>query len=124
MLPTSTEIRITIAQRIEAKAEWSGTNFHAVFQRANQAYDRIVILSDMQAWVGHHTPKAQFDQYVKKVGKRPCIYSFDLAGYGTLQFPEREVYTLAGFSDKTMETMRFLEEDKTALLREIERIDL
>lgn len=115
---------LTIAQRIEEKAEWSGTNFHAVFQRANQAYDRIVILSDMQAWVGSHTPKVQFDRYVKKVGKRPRIYSFDLAGYGTLQFPEREVYTLAGFSDKTMETMRFLEEDKSALLREIERIDL
>ena len=115
---------LTIAQRIEEKAEWSGTNFDAVFQRANQAYDRIVILSDMQAWVGHHTPKAQFDRYVQKVGQRPRIYSFDLAGYGTLQFPERDVYTLAGFSNKTMETMRFLEEDKTALLREIERIEL
>ncbi len=115
---------LTIAQRIEEKAEWSGTNFHAVFQRANQAYDRIVILSDMQAWMGHWTPKEQFDRYVKKVGQRPRIYSFDLAGYGTLQFPEREVYTLAGFSDKTMETMRFLEEDKTALLREIECIEL
>lgn len=115
---------LSIAQRIEEKAEWSGTNFHAVFQRANQAYDRIVILSDMQAWMGHWTPKEQFDRYVDKVGKRPRIYSFDLAGYGTLQFPEREVYALAGFSDKTMDTMRFLEEDKSALLREIERIEI
>ena len=115
---------LSIAQRIEEKAEWSGTNFHAVFQRANQAYDRIVILSDMQAWMGHWTPKEQFDRYVDKVGKRPRIYSFDLAGYGSLQFPEREVYALAGFSDKTMDTMRFLEEDKSALLREIERIEI
>lgn len=115
---------LTIAQRIEEKAEWSGTNFHSIFQRANRPYDRIMILSDMQAWVGHWTPKVEFDRFVTKVGKRPRVYSFDLAGYGTLQFPEKEVYTLAGFSDKTMETMRFLEEDKTALLREIERIEL
>ena len=115
---------LTIAQRIEDKAEWSGTNFHAIFQRANRAYDRIVILSDMQAWTGHWTPKEQFDRYVAKIGQRPRIYSFDLAGYGTLQFPEREVYALAGFSEKAFDTMRFLEEDKSALIREIERIEL
>ena len=115
---------LSLAQRIEEKAEWSGTNFHSVFQRANRAYDRVVILSDMQAWIGNWTPKAAFDRYVQKVGQRPRIYSFDLAGYGTLQFPEREVYALAGFSDKTLETMRFLEEDKNALLKKIESIDL
>ena len=76
------------------------------------------------AWMGHWTPKESFDRYVQKVGQRPRIYSFDLAGYGTLQFPEREVYALAGFSDKTLETMRFLEEDKYALIRKIESIDL
>ncbi len=124
MTLNSDDATLSLAQRIEDKAEWSGTNFHAIFQRANQAYDRIVILSDMQAWMGHWTPKEQFDRYVGKVGKRPRIYSFDLAGYGTLQFPEKDVYTLAGFNDKTMETMRFLEEDKSALLREIDRISL
>ncbi|MDF1739785.1 MAG: TROVE domain-containing protein [Verrucomicrobiales bacterium] len=115
---------LSLAQRIEEKAEWSGTNFHAVFQRANQAYDRIVILSDMQAWMGHWTPKDAFDRYVAKVGKRPRVYSFDLAGYGTLQFPEKEVYALAGFSDKTMGIMKSLERDKRALVREIESIEL
>ena len=44
--------------------------------------------------------------------------------YGTLQFPERNVYCLAGFADKALQTMRFLEEDKSALLREIEAIEL
>ena len=115
---------LSIAQRIEAKAEWSGTNFHSIFQRANRSYDRIVILSDMQAWMGHWTPKDSFDRYVDKVGKRPRIYSFDLAGFGTLQFPEQEVYALAGFSDKTLETMKFLEQEKRALVREIESISL
>lgn len=109
---------------LEDKAEWSGTNFHAVFQRARGAYDRVVILSDMQAWIGHHTPRKAFDGFVRKSGKRPRVYSFDLAGLGTMQFPEREVYALAGWSDKTLETLKFLEEDKTALLRRIEAVEL
>lgn len=115
---------LTLASRIEGKAEWSGTNFHAVFQRARGAYDRVVILSDMQAWMGHWTPQKEFAKFVKRTGKRPRIYSFDLAGYGTLQFPERDVYCLAGFTDKTMETMRFLEEDKNALLSQIDAVEL
>lgn len=115
---------LSMAQRLEDKAQWGGTNFHAVFDTASHAYDRIVILSDMQAWMGYYCPKEAFDRYVKRVGQRPRIFSFDLAGYGTLQFPEKDVYTMAGFSDKTMETMRFLEEDKSALIREIEKIEL
>ena len=115
---------LTLASRIEDKAEWSGTNFHAVFQRAQGAYDRVVILSDMQAWMGHYSPKKEFEEFVNRSGKRPRVYSFDLAGFGTLQFPERDVYCLAGFSDKTMETLKFLEEDKKALLRQIEAVEL
>lgn len=115
---------LTIAQRIEEKAQWGGTNFHAIFQRADRSYDRFVILSDMQAWMGHHTPAESFRQHAAKTGKRPRVFSFDLAGYGTLQFPEPEVFALAGFSDKTMETLRFLESDQSALIREIERIQL
>ncbi|MCB1095543.1 MAG: TROVE domain-containing protein [Verrucomicrobiae bacterium] len=115
---------LTIASRIEEKAEWSGTNFHAVFDQAKGAYDRVIILSDMQAWIGRHTPKSAFDAYVARSGKRPRIYSFDLAGHGTLQFPEREVYALAGWSDKVLDTLKFLEQDKHALVREIENIEL
>ncbi len=117
---------LTIAQRIEEKAEWSGTNFHAIFERAKTGagYDRVIILSDMQGWMGHGAPVKSFEAYVAKARKRPRIYSFDLAGYGTLQFPEKGVACLAGFSDKTMEILGFLESDPNALLREIERITL
>ena len=41
-----------------------------------------------------------------------------------LQFPERNIHCLAGFSDKTMETLKFLHSDKSALLAEIEAVDL
>ncbi len=64
-----------------------------------------------------------FRRFVAKTGKRPRVFSFDLTSYGSLQFPEPEVHALAGFSDKTMETLRFLGSDKSALIREIERIE-
>ena len=115
---------LSIAQRIEERAACAGTNFHAIFQRADAAYDRVIILSDMQAWMGYHTPAQSFEQYVARTGQRPRVFTFDLAGYGSLQFPEPEVYALAGFSDKTMETLGFLERDKSALIREIERVEL
>ena len=41
-----------------------------------------------------------------------------------IAFPERNVFCLAGFSDKALQTMRFLEEDKSALLRKVEAIEL
>jgi 60 kDa SS-A/Ro ribonucleoprotein len=115
---------LTVAQQIAARAPNGGTNFHAIFQRAKCAYDRIVILSDMQGWIGNDAPTATFTAYKQRTASDPRVFSFDLAGYGTLQFPERNVYCLAGFSDKALQTMRFLEEDKSALFREIEAIEL
>jgi uncharacterized protein with von Willebrand factor type A (vWA) domain len=114
---------LSLARQIAARAPNGGTNFHAIFQRANCAYDRIVILSDMQGWIGHDAPVATFAAYKQRTSADPRVFSFDLAGYGTLQFPERNVYCLAGFSDKALQTMRFLEEDKSALLREIDSIE-
>jgi hypothetical protein len=115
---------LTLAQRMEDKARFAGTNFHAIFETARKAYDRVIILSDMQGWMGHYAPTKSFEAYVKRTGNRPVIYSFDLAGYGSLQFPEAGVYALAGFSDKTLETLQFLEQDKTALLSQIEAMEL
>jgi hypothetical protein len=115
---------LSLARQIAGRAPNGGTNFHAIFQRAKCAYDRIVILSDMQGWIGHETPTATFAAYRQRTQAAPSVFSFDLAGYGTLQLPESNVYCLAGFSDKTLQTMRFLEEDKGALIREIEAIPL
>lgn len=115
---------LTIAREIAARAAAAGTNFHAIFQVAKAAYDRIVILSDMQGWIGHNAPTATFEAYKQRTGADPRVFSFDLAGYGTLQFPARNVYCLAGFSDKALQTMRFLEEDKNALVHQIEAIEL
>ncbi len=101
-----------------------GTNFHSIFQKANKPYDRIIILSDMQGWIGYNTPSKDFQNYKKQYGVNPVIYSFDLAGYGTLQFPENNVYALAGFSDKIFDVMSLLETDKRALINNINSMQL
>jgi len=101
-----------------------GTNFKAIFQKANKKYDRIIILSDMQGWLGYTTPSSEFKSYKSKFGANPFVYSWDLAGYGTLQFPENNVFALAGFSDKVFDIMKLMEVDKKALYNEIKSIQL
>lgn len=52
------------------------------------------------------------------------MFSFDLNGYASLQFLERQVCCLAGFSDKTLETLKLLDSDPGALIRVIEAVEL
>lgn len=101
-----------------------GTNFNAIFQRANRAYDRIVILSDMQGWIGDGAPVQAFLDYKMRYTVTPRIFSFDLKGYGTLQFPQERVYCLAGWSDRVFELMQKLDRDPEALVREVEAVPL
>jgi hypothetical protein len=115
---------LTLAQFIEGKARCAGTDFHSIFRKAQGPYDRIVILSDMQGWIGDHAPVQTFAKWKQHYRCDPRIFSFDLQGYGTLQFPERNVACLAGFSDKTMDLLRTLDTDPRALIRAIEAVPL
>lgn len=101
-----------------------GTDFHTIFNTANKAYSRVIILSDMQGWVGYTTPTAEFNAYCKKYNCKPHIFSFDLAGNGSLQFPENKVYALAGFSDKVFDIMKLLETDRQAMIHTIEAVEV
>ncbi len=115
---------MTIANGLIQNAKAAGTNFHAIFEKARKDYDRIIILSDMQGWMGYNAPKDAFKEYKKRSGANPYIYSFDLSGYGSLQFPEDKVFALAGFSDKVFDLMALLETDRNALVNEINTIEL
>lgn len=112
---------ITTASRF-TDTPGGATDFHSIFNRADAPYDRIVIFSDMQGWRGHYAPTKTFAAYKKRFNCDPHIYSIDLAGYGTLQFPERNVYCLAGFSEKIFDVMKLLEQDRNALISEIEKV--
>lgn len=108
-----------------------GTNFADIFNVANKKYERVVLLSDMQAWMestwfwGRNvSPSGAYNAYKRKYNPDCKVYSIDLAGYGTLQVPEKDVYCLAGFSEKIFDLMRYFEEDKNALLTAINSLVL
>lgn len=115
---------MTIAERLIKKARSAGTNFHAIFEKADKAYDRVIILSDMQGWMGSNTPQSTFYEYKKRFGADPFIYSFDLQGYGSMQLTGNKIFCLAGFSEKIFDIMQTLETDRAAMIRKIEMIDL
>lgn len=112
---------ITIANSIRFSA--GGTNFHSIFNTANKRYARVIILSDMQGWIGHYSPVREFNEWKARTGSNPFVYSFDLNSYGSMQFPERNVLCLAGFSEKVFQIMGLLEQDKNALITEISKIE-
>lgn len=106
-----------------------GTNFASVFKRANKKYDRVILLSDMQAWKQDGwwiiSPKQAYEDYKRMHNADGCkFYSFDLAGYGTMQMPQQDVYCLAGFSDKIFDIMKLVETDKNALINAIKAVEL
>lgn len=111
---------ITIASAIPFTG--GGTDFHSIFRTINKKYDRIVILSDMQEWVGYHTPDKDFAAYKTAKNANPFVYSFDLKNYGSMQFPEANVFALAGFSEKVFDIMKLMEQDKRALINEIKKV--
>jgi 60 kDa SS-A/Ro ribonucleoprotein len=99
-----------------------GTDFHSIFKTANKKYDRIIILSDMQGWVGYNSPSRVFNVYKNTTGANPFVYSFDLNNYGSLQFPEAKVFAIAGFSEKVFDIMKLMEVDKRALINTIKQV--
>ncbi len=114
----------TITNKIKSSAVYSSTNFHSIFLKVKSAYDRIIILSDMQAWVGSNTPAQALSNYKIKYKCNPYIYSIDLTGYGSLQFPEKNIYCIAGFSEKIFDLMVTCEQDQAVLIDRIESIEL
>lgn len=113
---------LSIAKSLEFSG--GGTNFFSIFETIDRKYDRIIILSDMQGWMGGQGVPKNYKQYCQKYGVNSHLYSFDLQGYGTLMFPESNVYCLAGFSDKVFDIMSMLESDRQALVNRIESIEL
>lgn len=97
--------------------------------------DRICIFSDMQCYdtesFSHRSMRtsgiafgsygnslaAQIQAYRKEINPNVWVYSFDLAGYGTAQFPEGDPHSaiFAGWSDKVLQFVPMFEQRKTAL---------
>jgi 60 kDa SS-A/Ro ribonucleoprotein len=94
--------------------------------------DRIMIFSDMQCYDSQtrygygrygnsESLASSLKQYKRTVNPNVYLYSFDLANYGTSQFPEDEtnVCMLGGFSDRVFEFIKLFEETGTGLVQKI-----
>lgn len=114
----------TLSLANSIKFAMGGTNFHAIFSKANRPYQRVIILSDMQGWIGYDTPTASFNAYKAKYKANPFVYSFDLQGYGSTQLMDDRVIALAGFSEKIFDFMVTAETDPNAMLNRINRMVL
>jgi len=126
-----TDSVISIAKQIVSSAHSGGTDISIPFREATRAYDRILILTDEQSWghgsfgyTGGTTAPKELEKYRQRTGANPMVYNWDLAGHGTLQFPENQVATLAGWSDKVFDIMRLVETDKKALVHTIEKVEI
>lgn len=89
-----------------------GTDFQCAYRflRDNQIKaDRLVVISDMQHWVGGDSSYGTYLEWKDLTGSDPELWSIDLAGYGTTQFPSARARQLFGFSEKIFEVMHDLE---------------
>lgn len=88
--------------------------------------DRIILLSDMQCYddryfYGGESLAAELRRYRAAVNPHVYVYSVDLAGYGTSQFPpdEPRVAMLAGWSERILEFISLFEGDRTQAVERI-----
>jgi hypothetical protein len=76
----------------------------------------------MQGWIGYEPPAREYNEWKKNTNSNPFVYSFDLNSCGSMQFPEQNVFCIAGFSEKVFDIMRLMETDKKALLNTIKSV--
>ena len=125
--PVSLDLRdstLWISRLLQSRCTAVGTNVHSLLQKALGGYDQMIIISDREGCVGGDTSVAGLAEWKQRVGGRPQVFSFDLNGYRTGRFPERELYGLAGWSDMRLEVLPFIDSDRQSLVREIEEIGL
>ena len=91
--------------------------------------DRFLLFSDMQCydtrgrlWRGGQSLAEEFRKYKSSVNPNVRLYSIDLAGYGTLQFPQDDpnVILMAGWSDRILNFIHKYESFSQTQIQEIE----
>jgi len=119
-----TDAILTIQKQMMQDIHGGGTNAGKVLEEANQKYDRIIFLTDEQTWGNRRSMSSLLADYKAKFNADPHIYTWDLQHYGSMMFPERQVYALAGFSEKAFDIMKMLETDRQALVNVIKKVVL
>ena len=114
-----TDSVISLATKRSANGGW--TRLGEAFKKLDKAYDRLIILSDMQT---AGDANAEFNAYRKKFNCDPYVYSFDLTGYKASIMPQGKLIQIGGFSEQAFDVMAKTEIDKNALINEVRAIEL
>jgi hypothetical protein len=124
---------LTVTDQIVRGMRGGGTNMDLPFTH-DTPVDRVIVLSDMQAWTNgqwgqhvlwgqpHRPAQSALDAYRQRTGANPHVYSFDLTGYGSLQFPASRCYQIAGWSEKVFDLMALLEQDRNAMVNKVDKV--
>jgi 60 kDa SS-A/Ro ribonucleoprotein len=94
----------------------------------NVVVDKVVVFTDCQLWDSNagnmYSMAALWKQY-KKIAPEAKIYLFDLAGYGNtpLNVMEKDVYLIAGWSEKIFDVLEAIENGSNAV-KEVMKIDI
>jgi len=114
---------LTNLKKLEDRFGGGATNAWKTIKWLNKTkekVDRIILFSDMQCYstdggfhpyigdrygINGQSLAEQFEEYKARVNSKCILYSIDLAGYGTAQFPKDDgsVVLLAGFSERLLE---------------------
>lgn len=127
---------LTTTDNIVRGMRGGGTNLDLVFAH-DTPVDRVIVLSDMQSWTNgtwgaktyygygrqkHRPANGAFEDYKRRTGANPSVFAFDLTGYGSLQFPADRCCQIAGWSEKVFDLFPMLEQDRNAMVTEIDRV--
>lgn len=100
------------------------TNGYLVIEgliRKNKMVDKVMIFTDCQLWdskAANNTLAGKWNTY-KAINPTAKLYLFDLAGYGQapINLIQKDVYLIAGWSDKVFDVLDALENTSNALDR-------
>ncbi len=106
--------------------------------KRGQKVDRIIVFSDMQAydhslggygWCARRsTPETEVEvelsKYRKNVNPDVWVHSIDLAGYGEIKMKGPKVNLIAGWSDKSLEFIKLVEDAQGSLVERIRNYNI
>ncbi len=92
--------------------------------RGKHAFDRVVIISDMQTWqhsdFGNGDFQPLWHRYRRRIAPTARLFTIDICGYGHSLVPEHNVAAVAGWSDRIFTFMSMLDKEPKSIERTIE----
>lgn len=130
-LPKDSILRnVADLRRIEGKVGYSTNGYKVISYLKNnrKVVDKVMLFTDLQLWNNSYYDEHienEWNAYKRDIAPNAKLYLFDLAGYGQspLQVLKKDVYLIAGWSDKVFNVLEALENNKS-MLSEIKKIEI